>query len=92
MKKTVLSALALSSVILLAGCNNTPVEEENVVEDNQPEIEIIVDDEQPEIEIISVDDEDINGEAVLENAEEVDAIEIEEVNQPAEVSAEEVAE
>ena len=87
MKKTVLSALALSSVILLAGCNNAPVEDENVVEDNQPEIEIIVDDEQPEIEIVNVD-EDANEEAVLENAEEVDGVEVPEAAEATEDAAE----
>ena len=32
MKKSMLAVLALSSVVLFAGCNNTPAEEEVVVE------------------------------------------------------------
>ena len=45
-----LAALALSSVVLLAGCNNAPAEEEILDENNEPEIEIVVDDEEPEID------------------------------------------
>ena len=49
MKKSMLAALALSSVVLLAGCNNTPVEEE-VVAEEIPEIETIEPEEiEPEI-------------------------------------------
>lgn len=65
-----LAALALSSVVLLAGCNNTPVEDEVVVDNNEPEIEIIVD-EEPEIEVVTTDNE-VTEEDVLSGAEEVE--------------------
>ena len=90
MKKSMLAALALSSVVLLAGCNNTPVEEEVVVENNEPEIEIIVDDE-PEIEVVTTDEEDVE-ELALSGAEEVDAADAPEVEGTAEEVAEEAAE
>ena len=85
MKKSMLAALALSSVVLLAGCNNTPVEQE-LVEDNEPEIEIIVD-EEPEIEVVSTD-EDVTDEVVLSGAEEVEVAEAPVVEEATEEAAE----
>ena len=76
MKKPMLAALALSSVVLLAGCNNNaPVEEEVLVEENTPEVEIVVDEEEPEVEVISTEEnvlsetEETTGEVVEEAAE-----------------------
>ena len=89
MKKPMLAALALSSVVLLAGCNNTPVENE-VVENNEPEIEIIVD-EEPEVEVVVTDEETIN-EDVLSGAEEVEGVEAPEVEETTEETTEEAAE
>jgi len=87
MKKPMLAALALSSVVLLAGCNNNaPVEEEVLVDENTPEIEIAVDEEEPEIEVISTE------ENVLSGAEEVEAVEAPEAEETAEETAEEVVE
>ena len=52
-----LSVLALSSVVLLAGCNNAPAEEEVVLDETTgEEIEYVVD-EQPEVEIVPADEE-----------------------------------
>lgn len=70
MKKTMLSALALSSVILLAGCNNTPAEE-TIVEENTPEIEYVEVNEEPEIEIIPAEEVYVEEEVIAneENAE-----------------------
>jgi len=76
MKKPMLAALALSSVVLLAGCNNTPVENE-VVDNNEPEIEIIVD-EEPEIEVVTTGNE-VTEEDVLSGAEEVEVADAPEV-------------
>jgi len=57
MKKSMLSVLALSSVVLLAGCNNAPAEEEVVLDGTTgEEIEYVVD-EQPEVEIVPADEE-----------------------------------
>ena len=82
-----LAALALSSVVLLAGCNNAPAEEEILDENNEPEIEIVVDDEEPEIVVIPADDE-----AVLEDAEEVEVSEGTGVVEEAVVDEEEATE
>lgn len=70
MKKTMLSALALSSVILLAGCNNAPAEE-TIVEENTPEIEYVEVNEEPEIEIIPAEEVYVEEEVIAneENAE-----------------------
>ena len=52
-----LSVLALSSVVLLAGCNNAPAEEEVVLDETTgEEIEYAVD-EQPEVEIVPANEE-----------------------------------
>ena len=57
MKKSMLSVLALSSVVLLAGCNNAPAEEEVVLDETTgEEIEYVVD-EQPEVEIVPANEE-----------------------------------
>lgn len=88
MKKSMLAALALSSVVLLAGCNNNaPVEEEVLVEENTPEVEVVVDEEEPEVEVISTE------ENVLSGAEEVEAVEAHETEETtSEVVVEEAAE
>jgi type IV pilus biogenesis protein CpaD/CtpE len=87
MKKPMLAALALSSVVLLAGCNNNaPVEEEVLVDENTPEIEIVADEEEPEIEVISTE------ENVLSGAEEVEAAEAPETEEATGEVVEEAAE
>jgi uncharacterized lipoprotein NlpE involved in copper resistance len=87
MKKSMLAALALSSVVLLAGCNNNaPVEEEVLVEENTPEVEIAVDEEEPEVEVISTE------ENVLSGAEEVEAVEAPETEETTGEVVEEAAE
>ena len=44
MKKSMLSVLALSSVVLLAGCNNAPAEEEVVLDETTGEdVEYVID-------------------------------------------------
>jgi type IV pilus biogenesis protein CpaD/CtpE len=87
MKKPMLAALALSSVVLLAGCNNNaPVEEEVLVEENTPEVEIVVDEEEPEVEVISTE------ENVLSGAEEVEAAEAPETEEATGEVVEEAAE
>jgi hypothetical protein len=69
MKKSMLSVLALSSVVLLAGCNNTPAEEEVVLDETTgEEIEYVVD-EQPEVEIVPADEEVIVEEVLPEEDE-----------------------
>ena len=89
MKKPMLAALALSSVVLLAGCNSTPVENE-VVENNEPEVEITVD-EEPEVEVVEID-EGATGEVVLSGAQEVEVPEAPEVEETVEEATEEAAE
>lgn len=87
MKKPMLAALALSSVVLLAGCNNNaPVEEEVLVEENTPEVEVVVDEEEPEVEVISTE------ENVLSGAEEVEAAEAPETEEATGEVVEEAAE
>ena len=86
MKKSMLAALALSSVVLLAGCNNTPVEQEVVVDNNVPEIEIIAD-EEPEIEVVTTGNE-VTEEDVLSGAEEVEVAEAPVVEEATEEAAE----
>jgi uncharacterized lipoprotein NlpE involved in copper resistance len=87
MKKSMLAALALSSVVLLAGCNNNaPVEEEVLVEENTPEVEVVVDEEEPEVEVISTE------ENVLSGAEEVEAAEAPETEEATGEVVEEAAE
>jgi hypothetical protein len=82
-----LAALALSSVVLLAGCNNNaPVEEEVLVEENTPEVEVVVDEEEPEVEVISTE------ENVLSGAEEVEAAEAPETEEATGEVVEEAAE
>ena len=66
MKKTMLSVLALSSVVLLAGCNNAPAEEEVIVEENTPE-EIVI--EEPEIEIVPAEEEIVVEEEIVPEEE-----------------------
>ena len=90
MKKPMLAALILSSVVLLAGCDKATVEEETVVENNEPEIEVIVD-EEPEVEVVVTDEETID-EDVLAGAEEVEGVEAPEVEETTEETAEEAAE
>ena len=85
MKKPMLAVLALSSVVLLAGCNNTPVENE-VVENNEPEVEITVD-EEPEVEVVSID-EGVTEEVVLSGAQEVEVAEVPEAEETTEEAAE----
>lgn len=72
-----LSVLALSSVVLLAGCNNAPAEEEVVLDETTgEEIEYVVD-EQPEVEIVPAEEEVIVEEVLPEEeaAVEADAVE-----------------
>ena len=79
MKKSMLSVLALSSVVLLAGCNNAPAEEEVVLDETTgEEIEYVVD-EQPEVEIVPADEEVIV-EEVLPEEDEFTAVEPVEAN------------
>lgn len=76
MKKTMLSVLALSAVVLLAGCNNTPVEEETVVENNPEELEIIVDENEPTIDVVPLEEDEISAEDLEIIDEEVPAEEV----------------
>ncbi|MBR4567661.1 hypothetical protein IKO18_04525 [bacterium] len=77
MKKSMLSVLALSSVVLLAGCNNAPAEEEVVLDETTgEEVEYVID-EQPEVEIVPAEEEVIVEEVLPEEeaAVEADAVE-----------------
>ena len=68
MKKSMLSVLALSSVVLLAGCNNAPAEEEVVLDETTgEEVEYVID-EQPEVEIVPAEEEVIVEEVLPEEA------------------------
>lgn len=72
-----LSVLALSSVVLLAGCNNAPAEEEVVLDETTgEEVEYVID-EQPEVEIVPAEEEVIVEEVLPEEeaAVEADAVE-----------------
>ena len=72
-----LSVLALSSVVLLAGCNNAPAEEEVVLDETTGEDVEYVIDEQPEVEIVPAEEEVIVEEVLPEEeaAVEADAVE-----------------
>jgi hypothetical protein len=85
MKKPMLAALALSSVVLLAGCNKAPVEEE-VVEENTPEVEIVVNEETPDVEVVTTEED------ILSGAEEVESAEAPEVEETTGEVVEEAAE
>lgn len=72
-----LSVLALSSVVLLAGCNNAPAEEEVVLDETTGEDVEYVIDEQPEVEIVPAEEEVVVEEVLPEEeaAVEADAVE-----------------